>query len=111
MRFILSSLLGLTLSVSAFAYPEGTFTCKTQDDLPFDTYKITNISVGGTTLPLVEIDRYFRAPEGKPPRHSNIRGFASVSVGENSGGPVEYLGLAALILEFRSGKLVGCKLP
>ena len=111
MRIILSSILGLALSASAFAYPEGSFTCKTQEDLPLDNYKITNVSVAGSTLPFVEIDRYFRSPEGKPPRHSNIRGFATVSVGENNAGPVEYLGLAALILEFRGGRLVGCKLP
>jgi hypothetical protein len=105
MRTIFGSLFLLALTTNAFAYNEGTYSCKNAEGLPNNTYKIENVAVGGATLPYVEVNRFYKGKEGQPPTQSSIRGLAAVSTSES----VEILSLAALRLEFENGALVNCR--
>lgn len=109
MRLIFGSLFFMTLSASAFAYSEGTISCKNLEGLPDNTYRIENVNVGSATLPYVEINRYFRNREGQPPRHTTIRGLATVSSTGEGEDAMEILSLASVRLEFRNGALFNCR--
>ena len=105
MRTIFGSLFLLALTTNAFAYNEGTFSCKNAEGLPNNTYKIENVAVGGASLPYVEINRFYKGKEGNPPTQTTIRGLAAVSASET----LEILSLASVRLEFENGALVNCR--
>lgn len=105
MRITFCSLFLLAFSANAFAYNEGTYSCKNADGLPNNTYKIENVSMGGATLPYVEINRFYREKAGDAPSQVTIRGLATVS----TAGTLEILSLAAVRLEFRDGMLGNCR--
>ena len=109
MKFIFAFVSLLSLSTSAFAYNEGTFTCKNAEGLPGNTYKIENVSVAGASLPYVEITRHYKSTDGQP-ADTVIRGIAVVSSSERNGKTKEILALAAVRLEFDDqGNLVNCR--
>lgn len=93
----------------AFAYQEGTYSCKNAKGLPENIYKIKDVSVGpeGTSLPYIEATRFFRqipTDPTSPVLEAHLKGMASVSqLGETS-----TLMLAALQLEFQGEILFGC---
>ena len=105
MRTIFGSLFLLALTTNAFAYNEGTYSCKNAEGLPNNTYKIENVAVGGSTLPYLEVTRFYKGKEGQPITQSSIRGLATVS----NSGSVEILSIAALRIEFENGALVNCR--
>lgn len=105
MRTIFGSLFLLALTTNAYAYNEGTFSCKNAEGLPYNTYKIENVAVGSATLPYVEINRFYKGKEGNPPTQSTIRGLAAVS----SSNTLEILSLASIRLEFKDGALINCR--
>lgn len=105
MRTLFASLFLLALTTNAFAYNEGTYSCRNAEGLPNNTYKIENVAVGGATLPYVEVNRFYKSKDGQPPTQSTIRGLAAVSTSRS----VEILSIAALRLEFENGALVNCR--
>jgi hypothetical protein len=109
MRIIFGSLFLLALTTNAFAYEEGTYSCKNAEGLPNNTYKIENVTVGSASLPYVEINRYYRNAEGAPPRHSSLRGLAAISTSGEGENAIEILSVASLRLEFKNGQLFNCR--
>lgn len=105
MRTIFGSLFLLALSANAFAYNEGTFSCKNAEGLPDNTYKIENVAIAGATLPYVEINRFYKGEGGSPPAHFTIRGLAAVSTSDAG----DVLSLASIRLEFKDGALLNCR--
>lgn len=112
MGWIRISVIGLVLfaSVVAQANTDGFYTCKNLEGLPDNTYKISTMSVGagGQSLPFIEASRFFRevpADRNSPIKESRLKGFASVSQMDTT----IYMMVAALRLEFRADKLLGCE--
>lgn len=107
----MNKFLGLVLvfsSLSAFAYKDGTYTCKHSDTLPSNTYKIRTLSIAsGMTQPHVESTRYYRlegdAPTA-PPRVATSSGFAIL----NRTAQTETLMVGYLQLQFENDRLTGC---
>lgn len=110
MKLILA-LATVLMSTQALAYRNGTYTCKNGDDsLPANTYKISDTTVAGGTLPFVEITRHYRSnpsDRNSAVQVSNVKGLASVSSMDDR----EVLLVAAIRLEFTNDELFGCKQP
>ena len=109
MRIIFNVLFLLSVTSTAFAYSEGTISCKNVEGLPENTYKIENVTMAGTTLPYLEVNRFYRGKEGQPARQSTIRGLAVVSSFSRGEDAVEILSLASFRLEFVNGELAHCR--
>lgn len=84
---------------------EGTFRCANAAGLPDNVYSVRNMRLDGVNVPYVEINRFYRGSPGNQVEEVKIRGFAAVS---EAAGSVTLM-LAAVRLEFESGKLTGCK--
>ena len=92
-------------STSAFAYRDGTISCKNgRPELPNNIYKIETVQVGSSSLPYVEITRHFKQGEGV--QVATVRGFASI---HSSKPGSELLQVGNLNLQFENGELFGCK--
>ncbi|MCO5142974.1 MAG: hypothetical protein M9962_07790 [Oligoflexia bacterium] len=98
--------LGFLMSVSAFAYNDGTYNCKNAfKDLPDNTYRINTVNVAGESVPFLEVHRYFRQGENGV-RETTIKGFAAVS---KSSDEREFMSIGQMTLQFDKGELFGCK--
>lgn len=100
--------LALTLfSVSAFAYKDGTYTCKNSQGLPSNVYVIKTLDVGGVQLPYLELTRHFHKnlDPNAPVQTIFTKGFAMVSSLEGN----DILMIGALRIEFEGDQLANCK--
>lgn len=97
------------LSVTALAYKDGTYKCKSSDPtVPPSEYKIETQSLGSGALPYMEITRHYRMDEGdlsSPVRTAKIRGLATVI----ESGSVQALQLASMRFEFEGDTLLNCR--
>lgn len=106
MKSFLVLAIGLMLGTSALAYKDGTYSCKNDDGLPDNVYKISSQSVGGSaTLPYVEIHRFYKN-ENKVVE-SVIRGVATVA--HTSQERSETLMVGYIRIEFDGDDLYGCR--
>ncbi len=100
----------LCSATQAFAYADKTYECLNSDNLPKNTYKIQSVTIApGTTVPYVEIHRYYRAVAGdqnSAVKESQIRGYATVIQTEPG---YELLQVAALRMEFQGDTLLFCR--
>lgn len=106
-RFSILALV-TALGSSALAYQDGFYSCKNIQDLPNNTYKITSVTVPGTSAkaPFVETTRYFHVgDENSEIRQVQVSGFANVFK-SNDG---ETLNLGNIELAFENGKMAKCK--
>lgn len=106
--FALVSLIAVVGS-SAFAYRDGSYSCKNIQDLPNNTYKITSVTVPGSAVgsaPYLEVNRYYNSvADSSKVTHVQLAGFPTVVKTQGS----ELLMLAGVELEFQNGELVNCK--
>jgi len=97
------------LGSSAFAYRDGTFSCKNVQDLPNNSYKITSVAIAGAAsgkVPYLEVNRYYRSVGADSEvNHVQLAGFPTVVKSQDS----ELLILAGVELEFQNGELAHCK--
>ena len=110
MRFLLCSILLLSLSAPAFAFKEGTYACRNVKGLPNNTYKIQMMDLGsGVTLPYVEVHKFFPGKDANSPQRVSIQGLAVASTSDVGERHMEILSIASMRLEFAGDNLVGCK--
>lgn len=98
----------LLLSISAFSFQDGTYTCGSRADFFEAVYKVTTLNVQGTQLPHFEITKtYFKNPTDAASRdHSyKISGIATVFT-NNEG--VETLVLGNTMVDLTAGRIT-CK--
>ena len=111
-NFVLMTVIATICSAGvAYAdahYADGTYRCKNRKGLPDNVYSVRSLTVDSAQIPFVEATRYFRrdsANPNSPVQEARISGLAAVSAGEDS----TALMVAALRLEFRDRKLIGCE--
>lgn len=102
MKLLIAMMISL-LGMNAFAYVDGTFSCKNVEGLPNNTYEIKTDANG---IPAVTSTRYFRYDENSPVLKTVLKGYALVAA--NSEG-VDALVLGGVTLDFDGDKLVNCK--
>lgn len=102
MKLVIAMMISL-LSVSAFAYVDGTFSCKNVEGLPNNVYKVSTDAAG---VPMLEATRYYRQTETSPTTKTVLKGYAMVA--ESSEG-VDALVLGGVTLDFDGDKLANCK--
>ena len=98
----------LLLSVSAFSFQDGTYTCGSRADFFEAIYKITTLTVDGTHLPHFEITKtYYKNPAdpASKDRSFKISGIATVF---NSHEGVETLVLGNIMVDLTAGRIT-CK--
>lgn len=91
---------------SAFAYKDGTYSCKNVDNLPNNVYTISTAANG---LPYVDMQRFYHedvSDPQSPVEESHVRGLAAVAT-TSKGTEILFVGL--LRLQFEGDQLVGCK--
>jgi hypothetical protein len=96
------------MSSSAFAYREGAYSCKNIQNLPNNSYKITSVTLPGSSnkVPYLELTRYYGTGEaGAEVHQSQVSGFATVFKADG----IETLMLGAIELNFQDGQLLNCK--
>ncbi len=108
---ILSILLFVVFCSSAFAYKDGNYSCKNEDGVPNNTYKIRTVVLPGVTegVPYLEISRYYKSESANTVTtilENKISGFP-VKITTPTG--AEVLQLAAVSLEFEDQRLLNCK--
>lgn len=106
--FITFSIL-FFISVNAFAYLDGSYLCPTKKDLPEDVYRIQTVSLGGISIPYLQITRHYRAnlnDKNSPILKSEISGFATLFTGSDK--QFEILSIAAITIEITNNKVKGC---
>jgi hypothetical protein len=114
MKSSLIPILLAALSTPAFAYQDGTYSCKNgSTGIPNNIYKIQSIPVPGTsaTVPYVEITLHYASAGGDPSskiEESHVSGFATVITSTHDGGST-LLQVAALQMEFNGNQLLNCK--
>lgn len=98
----------LLLSVSAFSFQDGTYTCGSRADFFEAIYKVTTLTVEGTQLPHFEITKnYYKKPTdpASKDRSFKISGIATVFT-NNEGG--ETLVLGNIMVDLTAGRIT-CK--
>lgn len=98
----------LLLSVSAFSFQDGTYTCGNRADSFEAVYKITTLTVDGTLLPHFEITKnYFKKPTDPASKdHSfKISGIATIFTNDEG---VETLILGNTMVDLVAGRIT-CK--
>lgn len=98
----------LLLSVSAFSFQDGTYTCGSRADFFEAVYKVTTLNVQGTQLPHFEITKNSYINPADPTskdRSFKISGIATVFT--NSEG-VETLVLGNTMVDLTAGRIT-CK--
>lgn len=101
----------LISTTSAFAYKDGNYSCKNEDGVPNNTYKVKTVALPGLTegVPYVEISRFYKLESGNymaAVMENKISGFP---VKITTPGGSEILQLAAVSLEFEDQRLLNCK--
>jgi len=106
MKLALALALSL-FSVSAFAYKDGTYTCKNGQGLPANVYVVKTIEVGGVQLPYLELTRHFhkQLDPSQPVQTVHTKGLAMLSSVDGK----DVLLIGALRYEFEGDRLVNCK--
>lgn len=106
----MKSILALALilfSLNAFAYKDGTYTCKNGQGLPSNVYVIKTVDVGGVQLPYLELTRHFHKnlDPNAPVVTVHSKGFAMVSSIDGN----DTLMLGSLRYEFEGDRLITCQ--
>lgn len=101
MKAILALVSGLLVSTSAFAVVDGDYSCATVDGKTTITYKIASLTVGGVTVPVVEITRTSAADADKPAQSYTSKGVATVFTKANG---TETLVLGNSTVELTAGR-------
>lgn len=103
-------LLAVLVSVPALAYKDGVYACKNGDTrLPDNTYKFETVNLGGISLPVVDINRYYRQETGNPNsamQRVNVKGVATLTSTEAGYTTVM---LNNVRLEFKGDEFLNCK--
>ncbi|MGZ5280059.1 MAG: hypothetical protein ACXWC9_08960 [Pseudobdellovibrionaceae bacterium] len=97
------------LSSSAFAYRDGSFSCKNIQDLPNNSYKITSVAIAGAgsvKAPYLEVNRFYLSSGAiAEVKHVQVSGFPTVVKSQDS----DLLILGGIELEFQNGDLKNCQ--
>lgn len=95
------------LGSSAFAYRDGSYSCRNIQNLPNNTYKITSLTIPGSsvTAPHVQVNRYYKSSENSEVQHVEFSGFANVM--KTNGGETLFLG--GMELNFQNGDMANCQ--
>jgi hypothetical protein len=107
---LLTLALVIGFSFSAFAYKDGTYTCKNAVGIPDNVYKIKTVTLieGGIQIPYLELTRHMHkslTDPNSPVIEIRNRGFATVVTTPDS----EVLYLGGLHFEFVGDSLQNCK--
>lgn len=103
MKFLIIALL--FMSPAAFAYQDGTYTCKNANkELPDNVYKFETVQIGSIQVPAVEITRYFK--KGTEMETVVIKGVASVHASSLNS---SFVRIGSAVLEFKDGEFLNCK--
>lgn len=104
MKKLILAVIALS-SISLFAYEEGEYSCRNgNSELPNNTYTLANTTIGGLVLPVMTVNRYYKADDGST-QHISVKGLANVTVTSSS----EIVSLNAIRLEFVDNKLQNCR--
>ena len=103
-RALISMALVCLMGIPVLAYKDGIYHCKNLRGVPDDRITVKTVSLGGVSVPYVEITRHFRS-ESSEVQVSKHVGFASVATTSTGH---ESLMLAAVVLELDNGAVRGC---
>lgn len=98
----------LFLSLTSFAFEDGTYTCGSRTDFFEVTYKVKTLTVDGISLPHLDITKSFYKQPTDPTskdRTFNIKGIATLFINDEG---QEGLGLGNVIVDLTAGRIV-CK--
>ena len=107
MKFMLVAAT-LLLSISAFSFQDGTYTCGSRADFFEAIYKVTTLTVEGTQLPHFEITKnYFKSPTDPASKDHSFKISGIATVFTNNEG-VETLVLGNVMVDLTAGRIT-CK--
>lgn len=107
MKLVIAFLATALLAVSAQAYKEGTYNCRTKDGLYETVFKITTLNLNGVAVPFLDVTRItHKDPNDAHSEESvyKIKGVADQFL-DNKGN--ETLAVAAVRVELQAGQ-PGC---
>jgi hypothetical protein len=95
----------LLLSPSAFAFQDGTYSCKNSNpEIPNNTYRVESVTLGGIRLPVLDIRRYLK--KGEAIETLVIQGIGMVSGASETTYTIR---LGTIGMEFENGEFTNCK--
>lgn len=105
----LSALLTTILvSVSGFAFQDGTYNCGSRENFQENIYKVKTLTIDGIQLPHLDVTRHFYKDPNDPKsedRTYHVQGIANHYTDNNTH---EVLMLGNMTIELESGK-INCK--
>lgn len=93
------------VSVSGFAYEDGTYNCGNRENFQVNIYKVKTLTIDGIQLPHLEVTRHFYKNPNDPKsedRTYHIQGIANHYTADNDH---EVLMLGNMTIELESGRI------